>query len=41
VARRVEKSADRVLVGRPEGERILERPRLDESVILKMDLQQI
>jgi hypothetical protein len=35
------RSADRVLLGRFDGKRKLERPRLDGRIILKMDLQQI
>ena len=36
-----ERSADRVLVGRPDGKRKLGRPKLDGMIILKMDLQQM
>jgi len=36
-----ERSADRVLVGRPGGKRKVGRPKLDGKIILKTDLQQI
>jgi hypothetical protein len=36
-----ERSADRVLVERPDGKRKLGKPKLDGRIILKMDLQRI